>query len=168
MQVPEAMQLDADFQKAKSYLGEGHIGSAVDLYKSLYERGDYRGIEGLCKIRDGFPDANPMRAYVNQVLSSYEEKHKPVNILMVLYPNDFSFAGLISSAEEQFGHGRRCRKTLDAMRTADWSHPHVVFEQLAKAAGNPKRGKRKALLESIGREIGLDDNAICFFMGDIS
>lgn len=167
--TPIARQLDADFQEACQYFEGGRIGSAVDLYKSLYERGDYRGIEGLLKIRQ----MNPTWAdYSSFIITEFEKPdrptgitHRPIGMTMAIYPAGFSVSGLIDKMESEFGTSKNCRGVLDAMRTADWGHPYNAFEELVKAAGKSgKRDKRSALLKAIGQIMGMEENALKFFM----
>ncbi len=166
--TPIARQLDADFQKACQYLEGGRTGSAVDLYKSLYERGDYRGIEGLRRIEGTKPE---WEGYVSFVIKCFEEKcfeerRRPISVTMAMYQTGFSFSGLIYSMEKQFGSVRICRGVLDAMRTADWGHPYNAFEELVAAAGTEKGGKKAELLKAVGVEMGMDENAIGFFSAE--
>ncbi len=154
----EAKELDADFRRAESYFKEGRIGSAADLYKSLYSRGDYRGIEGLRKI-EGI--SLQWKDYISFVIKGLEEGHRPISVTMAMYPHGFSFSRLIESMEEQFGDAEDCRHMLDAMRTADWGHPYNAFVTISRASDNAGiNGARNTLLAAIGSEIGMDKNTI--------
>ena len=162
------MRLDADFRTANEYIKNGRIGSAVDSYKLLIREGDYRGIEGLVRLRERSEAATinvHWKDYLNPIIDNFNRAYRPIETTMAMYPHGFSFGGLIDSMEEQFGPARSCRGVLDAMRTADWGHPYIAFEELVKAAGESgKRSKRSALLEATGERIGMDENALNFFM----
>ncbi len=154
----KAKELDADFLRAESYFEEGRIGSAADLYKSLYSRGDYRGIEGLRRIEGISPQ---WKDYISFVIKSLGEGHRPISVTMAMYPRGFSFSRLMKSMEEQFGDAEDCRHMLDVMRTADWGHPYNAFVTIARASDNAgNNGIRNALLAAIGSEIGMDKNTM--------
>lgn len=154
----EAKELDADFRRAESYFEEGRIGSAADLYKSLYSRGDYRGIEGLRRIEGTKPQ---WKDYINFVIKSFEERRRPIRATMAMYPHGFSFSRLIESMEEQFGDVEDCRHMLDAMRTADWGHPYNAFVTISRASDIAGiNDARNILLEAVGSEIGMDKNTV--------
>ncbi len=161
------MRLDAVFQSARQYIEEGRIGSAVDSYKLLIEEGDYRGIEGLVRLREMSEDSavnGHWKDYLNPIIGNFKRDYRPIKATMAMYPPGFSFSGLIDSMEERFGSVESCRGVLDAMRTADWSHPYIAYKELVKVAGSPeKNSERKALMNSIGKKLRLDENAISFF-----
>ena len=166
MATSQVADRDAALQRARTYLGAGRVGDAIDCYKKLAGAGDWRGYEALLDIA-GASDPKPAtwKYSAARVARQYQDKFANPTILRALFPDGFSITATIEAMESAFGSDEKYRPLIDAAKDAAYNHPYVAFGCVSRAAKSLPAEERK-FVYAFGKALGINKETADRLLGN--
>lgn len=144
------------YQTIEEHFQNSRLGSVTDCVTSLFNLGDWKGIEILERVKRIQEAKWIDTGYVDFLI----KQNSRFRIIGTQYPDGSNLRDILLHMENICPYD-----LLNVIQEADYSHPLNAFEYVLKRARDNLTDERKHFLQAYGRELGISDTGIGFFLG---